>query len=79
MASPRTGAGAYTAMVDAVVLGRAVAGASSLDEALSAYNADTVRRGRELYQASRRAAASFAPQGSGQAILSPSQIAAGER
>ena len=32
----RTGAGAYTAMVDAVVLGRAVAGASSLDEALSA-------------------------------------------
>ena len=79
MASPRTGAGAYTAMVDAVVLGRAVAGASSLEEALSAYNADTVQRGRELYQASRRAAASFAPQGSGQAILSPSQIAAGER
>lgn len=74
MASPRTGAGAYTAMVDAVVLGRAVATSASLNEALDVYNADTVRRGRELYQASRRAAASFAP--AGKAILSPSQIAA---
>lgn len=75
MASPRTGAGAYTAMVDALTLGRAVASSASLAEALSAYDADTVRRGRELYQASRRAAASFAPR-DGQTILSPSQIAA---
>ena len=74
MASPRTGAGAYTAMVDAVVLGRALAAATSLDEALAIYDADTVRRGRELYQASRRAAGSFAP--AGRPILSPSEIAA---
>ena len=72
MASPRTGAGAYTAMVDAVVLGRAFIEAATLDEALSSYNADTVRRGCELFQRSRRAANSFAPEG--KPIRSPSDI-----
>lgn len=63
MASPRTGAGAYTAMVDAVVMGRAfgkfVEGVGSLEEALEIYNEDTVRRGNALYKRSRQAAHSF--------------------
>jgi 2-polyprenyl-6-methoxyphenol hydroxylase-like FAD-dependent oxidoreductase len=59
-------------MVDAVVLGRCLAGASSLEEALQAYNDDTVRRGRELYRASRRSASSFAP--SGTAVVAPAEL-----
>jgi 2-polyprenyl-6-methoxyphenol hydroxylase-like FAD-dependent oxidoreductase len=63
MASPRTGAGAYTAMVDAVSLGAAVQRTSNIDDALRLYNDDTVSRGRDLFQKSRRAATYFAPPG----------------
>jgi len=62
MASPRTGAGAYTAMTDAWVLGQAMSQASSLDGALEVYNNDTVERGERLYASSRRAASYFAPE-----------------
>lgn len=62
MASPRTGAGAYTAMVDSVVLGQAFEQASSIKEALSMYNTDTVARGKELYARSRNAASYFTPE-----------------
>ena len=63
MASPRTGAGAFTAMVDAVVLGDALRRGASLDDGLRRYNDDVVRRGRELHAKSRRAAAHFVPAG----------------
>jgi len=61
MASPRTGAGAYTAMCDAMVLGEALQNEQSLSGALRMYNTNTVRRGKQLYQRSREAAMSFAP------------------
>ena len=64
MASPRTGAGAYTAMVDAVTLGAALQRSSTIDEALQFYNDDTVERGRRLWKRSRQAAAYFAPESS---------------
>lgn len=73
MASPRTGAGAYTAMVDAVVLGRELAGGGTLGEALEGYNDDTVGRGRDLYRRSRQAANNFAPPG--REVVSPADIA----
>ena len=61
MASPRTGAGAYTAMVDAVTLGTALQQSNTIDEALQLYNDDTVERGRLLLQRSRQAASYSAP------------------
>jgi 2-polyprenyl-6-methoxyphenol hydroxylase-like FAD-dependent oxidoreductase len=61
MSSPRTGAGAYTAMVDAVVLGQAMQKGDSITDALELYNHDTVKRGKDLYRRSRQAARSFAP------------------
>jgi 2-polyprenyl-6-methoxyphenol hydroxylase-like FAD-dependent oxidoreductase len=60
--SPRTGAGAYTAMKDAVVLGECLSGSTSLETALAMYNDDTVRRGKELFERSRQAATYFAPE-----------------
>lgn len=60
-ASPRTGAGAYTAMVDAVTLGIALQRGNTIDEALQLYNDDTVERGRQLLRRSRQAASYFAP------------------
>ncbi|CAK0894053.1 unnamed protein product [Prorocentrum cordatum] len=61
MASPRTGAGAYTAMCDSVVLGEALQKEETLGGALRRYNSSTVKRGKQLYQRSRAAAMSFAP------------------
>ncbi|MFT6822169.1 MAG: 2-polyprenyl-6-methoxyphenol hydroxylase-like FAD-dependent oxidoreductase [Myxococcota bacterium] len=72
MASPRTGAGAYTAMVDAVVLGEALVRSSSVDHALALYNTDTVHRGRQLFARSRGAADAFAPEG--RTVRSPEQV-----
>jgi 2-polyprenyl-6-methoxyphenol hydroxylase-like FAD-dependent oxidoreductase len=72
MASPRTGAGAYTAMVDAVAMGSAMVEAASLSEALELYNDDTVRRGQELHRSSRNAARDFAP--SGLPVRSPEAV-----
>ena len=61
MASPRTGAGAYTAMVDALSFGTALQRTSTIDDALRLYNDDTVSRGRELFRKSQRAATYFSP------------------
>jgi 2-polyprenyl-6-methoxyphenol hydroxylase-like FAD-dependent oxidoreductase len=72
MASPRTGAGAFTAMVDAVVLGLALERTSTLDEALRLYNDDTVVRGAQLFERSRAAAHRFAPEG--RRIRSPQKL-----
>jgi 2-polyprenyl-6-methoxyphenol hydroxylase-like FAD-dependent oxidoreductase len=62
MASPRTGAGAYAAMVDAVVLETAFKQGKNIDESLKLYNKNTVDRGRELYNHSRKSASYFAPE-----------------
>ena len=73
MASPRTGAGAYTAMVDAVAMGSALQRADGdVDRALGIYNRDTVSRGNDLYRRSRAAADHFAP--AGLVPVSPSLI-----
>jgi 2-polyprenyl-6-methoxyphenol hydroxylase-like FAD-dependent oxidoreductase len=61
LSSPRTGAGAYTAMLDAWALGTAFNDASSVQEALTLYNRDAVPRARALYDRSRRAGRAFAP------------------
>jgi 2-polyprenyl-6-methoxyphenol hydroxylase-like FAD-dependent oxidoreductase len=73
--SPRTGTGAYTAMVDAVSLGIALQRApdNDLDAALQIYNSDTVRRrGQDLYQRSRSSAQYFTPPN--KPTLSPSDL-----
>jgi 2-polyprenyl-6-methoxyphenol hydroxylase-like FAD-dependent oxidoreductase len=62
MASPRTGAGAYSAMADAVVLETAFKRGESIDESIKLYNRNTVDRGRELYNRSRQSASYFAPE-----------------
>jgi 2-polyprenyl-6-methoxyphenol hydroxylase-like FAD-dependent oxidoreductase len=62
MASPRTGAGAFSAMVDAVVLETAFIQGKNIDESLKLYNQNTVDRGRELYNRSRKSASYFAPE-----------------
>ena len=61
MASLRTGAGAYTAFVDAVVFGRAFAQSTDVEAALCVYNDDTIMRGKQLFARSRLAASGFAP------------------
>jgi 2-polyprenyl-6-methoxyphenol hydroxylase-like FAD-dependent oxidoreductase len=69
MASPRTGAGAYTTMVDSVVLETAFKQGKNIDESLKLYNKNTVDRGRELYHHSRKSASYFAPEN--RKIVSP--------
>ena len=52
MATPRTGAGAYTAMVDAHMLGKFFKEhlpKHGIDKVLEAYNADGVKRAKNLY------------------------------
>jgi 2-polyprenyl-6-methoxyphenol hydroxylase-like FAD-dependent oxidoreductase len=61
LSSPRTGAGAYTAMLDAWALGTAFTDASSVREALALYNRDAVPRAKALYDRSRKAGRAFAP------------------
>ncbi|KNC77017.1 hypothetical protein SARC_10509 [Sphaeroforma arctica JP610] len=63
LASPTTSAGAYTAMVDAYVLGQALEQSEDIDTALEVYNEDCVARGVKLYQASRAKGSRFAPDG----------------
>jgi 2-polyprenyl-6-methoxyphenol hydroxylase-like FAD-dependent oxidoreductase len=72
MASPRTGAGAYAAMVDAVVLETAFKQGQNIDESLKLYNQNTVDRGRELYNRSRQSASYFAP--GNRKIVSPKVV-----
>ncbi len=73
MASPRTGAGAYTAMVDAVTLAIALQQHDTIGQALRFYNDDTVERGLLLWKRSRRAATYFAPKTS--PVVSPAELA----
>jgi 2-polyprenyl-6-methoxyphenol hydroxylase-like FAD-dependent oxidoreductase len=72
MASPRTGAGAFSAMVDAVVLEAAFKQGKNIDESLKMYNENTVERGRELFNRSRKSASYFAPKDI--KIVSPKNI-----
>jgi hypothetical protein len=69
MARPRTGAGAYAAMVDAVVLENAFKVRENIEKTLKVYNQNTVYRGRELYNRSRKSASYFAPKN--RKIVSP--------
>ena len=69
MASPRTGAGAYTAMTDAVVLEAAFKQGINIKECLKLYNLNTVARGKGLYDRSRKSAVYFAP--ANREIISP--------
>jgi 2-polyprenyl-6-methoxyphenol hydroxylase-like FAD-dependent oxidoreductase len=72
MATPRTGAGAYSAMIDAVALGEALEGGQGqgaqgaqgthgLDEALEVYGRQAVARSDDLHRSSRSHAGYFAP------------------
>jgi 2-polyprenyl-6-methoxyphenol hydroxylase-like FAD-dependent oxidoreductase len=61
LSSPRTGAGAYTAMLDAAALGSAFSYAATVSEALEAYNQGAVQRARTLFERSRSAGRAFAP------------------
>jgi hypothetical protein len=48
-------------MVDAVVLEAAFKQSETIEEALKLYNENTVKRGRDLYERSRKSASYFAP------------------
>jgi 2-polyprenyl-6-methoxyphenol hydroxylase-like FAD-dependent oxidoreductase len=61
MANPHTGAGAYTVMVDAVVLREVIQEGTSMKDALQLYSLDTVRRGHQLMSSSRRVCSQFCP------------------
>ena len=61
LSSPRTGAGAYTAMLDAAALGSAFSYATTISEALEVYNQGAVQRARMLFERSRNAGRAFAP------------------
>lgn len=61
LSSPRTGAGAYTAMLDAAALGSAFSHATTISEALDVYNQRAVQRARTLFDTSRSAGRAFAP------------------
>jgi 2-polyprenyl-6-methoxyphenol hydroxylase-like FAD-dependent oxidoreductase len=72
LASPRTGAGAYTAMVDAVALGAAFSKCDTIEAALSRYDTDTIARAAALLQKSRNAGKTFVPRSG--PIPSPEQV-----
>jgi len=72
LASPRTGAGAYTAMVDAAALGAAFSNCVTIEAALNRYNNDTVARAATLLQRSRKAGNTFLPRSG--PIPSPKQV-----
>ena len=76
MASPRTGAGAYTGMRDAVAFKLALEGGGGLESALEMYNTDVVERGEALFQRSRAAASSFAPGEPGDVRMKPQEVVA---
>ena len=62
MSSPKTGAGAYTTCVDALMLARFFQQhfeKSGLDKTLEGYNADGVKRAKQLYDASVSLRAAF--------------------
>jgi 2-polyprenyl-6-methoxyphenol hydroxylase-like FAD-dependent oxidoreductase len=61
MSSPRTGAGAYTAMIDAKDLGLILSNSDSVDAALNAYNTSAVKRSDDLHRRSRQAGSYFSP------------------
>jgi len=74
-ASPRTGAGAYAAFVDVVVLGRAFAQSTDVEAALRIYKDETVMSGKQLFASSRKAASGFAPARPGQCeVMSPGEV-----
>eukprot|EP00040_Diaphanoeca_grandis_P006781 m.38604 g.38604 ORF g.38604 m.38604 type:complete len:373 (-) comp17964_c1_seq1:39-1157(-) len=78
MATPRTGAGAYSAMVDAVALGEAIeTHTNNLKAALQQYNMDAVSRSDDLHRRSRRHGQMFVPDPT--KTISPSILASSDR
>lgn len=80
MASPRTAAGAHTAVLDALALRevfqRALAAGLGVDQALSEYNRDAVARAAALHARSREVATQFVPPGGLRDVRSPSTLVA---
>ena len=76
MASPRTAAGAHTAVLDALALHEAFLAGGTVDEKLAAYSCDAVRRARELYARSLDVRRQFLPRGGLTTVQSPSTLVA---
>jgi 2-polyprenyl-6-methoxyphenol hydroxylase-like FAD-dependent oxidoreductase len=76
MATPRTGAGAYTALHDALAMEMSFLETNqrglSLDQALDVYNNDTVARGEQLCSAGRRIGSRMVPQSL--ELVSPAKV-----
>ena len=72
LASPRTGIGAYTAIVDAATLGAAFSNCEPIEATLNRYNNDTVARAAALLHRSRKTGNLFLPRGG--PIPSPKQV-----
>lgn len=74
MASPRTAAGAHTAMLDAQGLFDAFQGDVGIDTALQMYNKGGVERAQALYSRSRQVSRAFLPRQGKQAVVSPASL-----
>jgi 2-polyprenyl-6-methoxyphenol hydroxylase-like FAD-dependent oxidoreductase len=75
MATPRTAAGAHTAILDALALRAAFAVHDDPTDALSSYERAGSQRAQELFQRSREASQQFLPRQGG--IVSPQTMVAG--
>jgi len=74
MASPRTAAGAHTAILDALALRAAFGSGTGTDESIRVYSQAAVRRAKELYMRSVEVRKQFTPAGGMAAVKSPSQL-----
>lgn len=75
-ATPRTGAGAHTAVLDAVGLWEAFAAArpGDIDAALAEYDREAALRAKELYRRSRAVSRQFLPLGGKAMTKSPASV-----
>ena len=74
MASPRTAAGAHTAVLDAVALGSAFANHKNFDDAIASYSRGGLRRAQNLHARSMHVAKQFLPHGGKSKVQSVAEI-----
>lgn len=74
MASPRTAAGAHTAVLDALALREAFSAASDVDAALQSYGRGALQRAKELHMRSISVRQQFLPAAGMAAVESPAKL-----
>jgi len=76
MASPRTAAGAHTAVLDALAMREEFARGGTVDDAIRRYSSTALERARRLHVRSLDVRRQFLPAGGISAVRSPSQLVA---